>query len=899
MENHSWFARIDYSKSAVDSEGFDDTLLKFKVSQPGLRSDYASRGNRIILEHFGSSQAHYLSRKSYRSFEQDEVSTTEVSNLLNETFTPDLEVFPVKAFTLTTIGHLLSNLSQFKQCTSDLPKYLYASAGHLYPIQVYLQIGKNTIENIEAGYYYYDPVHHELVFARSFDISNSTLKIILVGNYSALEPVYGSFSEILMWLNAGYLLGALSQSQSGKHCFTWDGIDFSEDTSTYKECLNLPPNHEVLVTLEWGFSGQNLQKLLKPTKIQYFVKTNGSKYIESWQTFYNSETDRISDDAIFSKIELNEAPLEAASIIGESSIGLVFHVSSGNIPCDLKYARLRSGFWAHKIMLVGIKHGYGFCPMGNMSNIQLDDGSTPLHALFGGRVSQRQLLSKEPSNVKINTDHTALSNSILTFISTQLPKYMLPSRIIILPTWPLTDNGKLDSKSLEAIYLEHGALNDLGDLRVTPFNEFENVLMSLWQKVLGTMLPLNTDFFQTGGSSLDALKLALMINETFNLYINVAWVYQYQTITQQAKWLLDNASSSQNGESPRSDFITFNRMGSKRPIILVHPGRDSAFAYSTLSSDLGQDQPIIALEYYNLFQDSDLDETVEDMAARYVKTLLSLCHIEPPYILGGWSFGGLVAFEMSRQLNALGKSVKQIFMFDTSFPTWFDTIPDYVVPDDICEIINEPEKQLYETLSESLQQKYKKAAILELNAILSYRLVHPGDFGQMKIVQFLPEASKLEHYTGWNSFCSSLVIEPIPGDHGSILRNTDHRASLVKGIKRLTSPKLIFVFASSSFNSDKLSQLLPGHFVIALDEKNFTEFKDNFGTQFTKCIGVSPGVSIGYINGFDYEKCRLAIEASVLMKIFSLFPPTRAMSALRPNYDRRSPFRPGHGRRKV
>lgn len=123
-----------------------------------------------------------------------------------------------------------------------------------------------------------------------------------------------------------------------------------------------------------------------------------------------------------------------------------------------------------------------------------------------------------------------------------------------------------------------------------------------------------------------------------------------------------------SAHASQSSLVAIQPMGNKLPFFCVHPAGGHVFCYMELARRLGPEQP-----FYG-FQSRDFDgkeverRNVEMMAASYVKTLLEH-HPAGPYLIGGWSMGGVVAFEMARQLYLQGQEVASLVLFDARIPT--------------------------------------------------------------------------------------------------------------------------------------------------------------------------------------------------------------------------------------
>ncbi|WP_343690803.1 amino acid adenylation domain-containing protein [Chitinophaga sp.] len=130
----------------------------------------------------------------------------------------------------------------------------------------------------------------------------------------------------------------------------------------------------------------------------------------------------------------------------------------------------------------------------------------------------------------ITTEDNFTRQALLTYLDSRLPEYMVPAIIIPLPFFPLTSNGKTDRNALPA--------PDAGPVATyePPANETEEVLVSLWQKLLGVeRVGVHDNFFEMGGHSLSAIRLAAAINKHFSAALKVVAVFQYATIRELAR----------------------------------------------------------------------------------------------------------------------------------------------------------------------------------------------------------------------------------------------------------------------------------------------------------------------------------------------------------------------------
>ena len=126
------------------------------------------------------------------------------------------------------------------------------------------------------------------------------------------------------------------------------------------------------------------------------------------------------------------------------------------------------------------------------------------------------------------------------------------------------------------------------------------------------------------------------------------------------------------GSGPRarhpSALVAIQPGGSRRPFFCVHPVGGTVLCYAGLARHLGPDQPFYGLQARGLDGREAPLWDLETMAARYIEAL-RVVQTKGPYMLGGWSMGGVVAFEMSRQLEENGHEVGLLAVLDALAPT--------------------------------------------------------------------------------------------------------------------------------------------------------------------------------------------------------------------------------------
>ena len=244
-------------------------------------------------------------------------------------------------------------------------------------------------------------------------------------------------------------------------------------------------------------------------------------------------------------------------------------------------------------------------------------------------------------------------------LSDLLPPYMVPSRFHLLPDLPLAPSGKIDRRALAALGLSlprrGGAAGprDLVELR----------LVRLWQEVLAIpSVGVDEDFFALGGHSLLAVRLMTAIERETGVRPPLSTLFQAGTIRALARVL-----RREPGTEPARSLVAVRPHGSRPPVFWIHPAGGGVLCYAGLLQRLDADRPFYALQSKGLNAVGPWATDLPSMAAAYLEEVRAL-QPSGPYQLGGWSLGGLIAFEMARQLQQEGREIEPLLLLDTHLP---------------------------------------------------------------------------------------------------------------------------------------------------------------------------------------------------------------------------------------
>lgn len=244
----------------------------------------------------------------------------------------------------------------------------------------------------------------------------------------------------------------------------------------------------------------------------------------------------------------------------------------------------------------------------------------------------------------------------------KLPDFMIPSSFVWLDSFPLTPSGKVDRAALPAPGHEPPMTERVS---VGPRTVLESRLVRIWERVLDVRpVGVTDNFFDLGGHSLLAVHLLTQIEKATGRTLPLSTIFQAQTVAEMAARL-----EEQKAPSSWSSLLAIQPGGSRPPLFCVHAQGSEALEYRAFARYLGPDQPLYGLAPQGLDGRLPPHDRVEDMAGHYIREVREV-QPEGPYYLGGWSFGGVIAFEMARQLQAVGQEVAFLALFDTYSRLW-------------------------------------------------------------------------------------------------------------------------------------------------------------------------------------------------------------------------------------
>ncbi|WP_392531410.1 amino acid adenylation domain-containing protein [Nostoc sp. C117] len=400
-----------------------------------------------------------------------------------------------------------------------------------------------------------------------------------------------------------------------------------------------------------------------------------------------------------------------------------------------------------------------------------------------------------------NQDSALAISEIRHFLRAKLPQYMIPSAFVLLDTMPLTANGKVNRRALPAPDL---ARQEPEASFVAPRNEVERQLTEIWEQLLGVQpIGVQDNFFELGGHSLLAVKLFWQIEKTFNQHLPLAILFQSSTVEALAKIisqeedLATNKTSLGKSRTTWSSLVEIQPNGSKPPFFCIHGLGGEVLCFRELAMYLGTEQPFYGLQPRGLDGKYPLHTRVEDMAAHYIQEIQTL-QPHGPYFLGGYSFGGAVAFEMARQLHEQGEEIGTLIILDSCRPGYSRRSPFIKrIFLHLNKIVQQGPIYLWETIQRwsywsksRLQNRYKRylevaldlpetdkhLKIIDTNTQAISQYIYPVYPGRAILLRTEDQnrdesiGTQYEPQFGWGELVAGgLDIHYIPGSHLSLL----------------------------------------------------------------------------------------------------------------------------------
>jgi acetoacetyl-CoA synthetase len=290
------------------------------------------------------------------------------------------------------------------------------------------------------------------------------------------------------------------------------------------------------------------------------------------------------------------------------------------------------------------------------------------------------------------------------------------------------------------------------------------LLTQIWEQVFSrSHIGSDENFFDLGGDPLLAAKLFREIEKATGRLLSPLVIYQSPTIALLAAQLEDPRPR------PFPAYVLLKPGNSEPPVFLMHGLGGNIAEFFGLIKHLDVSQPVYGLQAPGTDGLEQPYASIEEIAQFYVQSMIKL-QPHGPYVVVGYSLGGLVAIEAARILQAAGKDIASLVMIE-SYPLiryaplgqrlvvyarkakYRIRIMLHTIPDDRYWVQFTPEMQKVEDAARIAQRRHRPA-------------YYPGNIHFFKAAKRLhfPDPQKV-----WSRFVSGMEIETVPGDHHEIM----------------------------------------------------------------------------------------------------------------------------------
>ncbi len=204
---------------------------------------------------------------------------------------------------------------------------------------------------------------------------------------------------------------------------------------------------------------------------------------------------------------------------------------------------------------------------------------------------------------------------------------------------------------------------------VAPQDPLEQAIAQFWKEFLGLeQIGIHDDFFELGGSSLIAVRLINQMSKKFGVPLASHVLLQKRTIATLAELIKENRSNPEAAAGQNTPLVEIQRgIPGKHALYMVHPIGGEIYFYRDIAHYLGPQQPVYGFQAPSLTGDTEAFTDIIEQAAAYNEALLKH-QPKGPFLLGGASYGGNVAYEMAHQLIAKGHEVSLLVVVDSPAP---------------------------------------------------------------------------------------------------------------------------------------------------------------------------------------------------------------------------------------
>ncbi len=274
-------------------------------------------------------------------------------------------------------------------------------------------------------------------------------------------------------------------------------------------------------------------------------------------------------------------------------------------------------------------------------------------------VALRDLADGVPALVAyVQADGEPAHRELAEHLGARLPAYMVPARFVTVPVLPRTPSGKVDVRALAEVELPGGTGTPPAGA-----GSLSDTVTAIWRRVLGhDDFDVADDFFDIGGDSLLATWVVAELERELGSGLGLSVFLDDSTVTGLVA-ALDVQGARAGRRTRTSELVTLRAGPSGRSLYLVHPLGGELIGYRELVRASGAPFRLLGVAWTGAAPAAG--SSLQEIACAHVDHLLA---VQPtgPYLLAGWSFGGVLAYEMAQQLRASGSAVELLGLIDAN-----------------------------------------------------------------------------------------------------------------------------------------------------------------------------------------------------------------------------------------
>jgi enterobactin synthetase component F len=371
-----------------------------------------------------------------------------------------------------------------------------------------------------------------------------------------------------------------------------------------------------------------------------------------------------------------------------------------------------------------------------------------------------------------------------------LPPHMVPADFGWLPAFPLTPNGKLDRRALAELQVPPRAIATMS----APAAGIEDMVAAIWREALHRAeVPTQTDFFDAGGDSLSAVLMLAQVEALFGVPIAAEHLTGDITVSGLAR-IIDAGFHAPD----TTGAVTLQPAGEGAPFFCVPGLGGDPMHLRALARRFGTVRPFIALRA-GPPAEGQVEDSLETLARRFAATVIER-QPEGAILLGGYSGGAWIAFEMARQLTARGRDVALLAVIDSREPGWRATLgaapailvnflrnlPAWVREDLARSDLRQVTRNIRRTLRWTLSRDTGPERVLDLERYTpAMQEAIRRNFRQLQNHRQKPWAAEMlllrctaqpllrlhdDLSLGWGAIAGSVKTIILPGNHLTIMR---------------------------------------------------------------------------------------------------------------------------------